>query len=75
MSKVMGIYVKFTKTTHHVTGLWLQIPKIFIFRLILEIGSRTKKLLQPKNKLGGGGVEPPSAYRVNILTWFYIFGF
>ena len=36
VSKVMGIYVKFTKTKYgHVTWLWLQIPKIFIFRLIL----------------------------------------
>ena len=36
----MGIYVKFTETTH-------QKPNFE------EIGSRAKKL-QPKNKLGGG---------------------
>ena len=53
----------------HVTLLWLQIPKIFIFRLILYqvlgkvikfggIGSRTKKL-QAKKQIGRVENTPP----------------
>ena len=64
----MGIYVKFTKTTHqiwscHVTptadsGNFYFLPKsILNFRKSYQIGSRTKKL-QAKNQLGGGKNPP-----------------
>ena len=62
----------------HVRWPWLQIPKIF-FRLILYqilgkvtkfggIGSRTK-MLQAKNKLRVENTPPPSAYRVNAISY------
>ena len=69
MSKVMGIYVKFTQTTHqiwscHVTpasnleNFYVLPNSILNFRKSYQIRSRTKKL-QAKNKLGGGGKDPP----------------
>ena len=72
MSKVMGIYVKFTKTTHqiwssHVTlasnseDFYFLPNSILNFRkvpILGDIGSRTKKF-QAKNKLDGGKHSPP----------------
>ena len=69
----MGIYVKFTKTTHQIWSRHMTLAsnsETFCFSpnsvLILgklpnlgEIGSRTKKL-QAKNKLGVENTLPPS---------------
>ena len=76
----MGIYVKFTMTTHqickygHVTRPWLQIRKfsffapsaILNFRKSYQIWVNWLKntQLQAKNKLGVDNT-PPSAYRVS----------
>ena len=85
MSKVMGIYVKFTKTAHQIWSRHVILAsnsKNFIFFLILYkmlgklpnlggIGSKTKKL-QAKNKLGWKRPPPPSAYRVNKRLLYLI---
>ena len=76
----MGIYVKFTKTTHQIWSCHVTLAShsekfYFSPNSVLnfweklpnlgEIGSRTKKL-QAKNKLEGVGGKhlPPTAYRV-----------
>ena len=70
MSKVMGIYVKFTKSTHqiwscHMTlasnseNFYLSPNSVLNFRKSYrKIGSRTKKL-QAKNTLGVENTPPP----------------
>ena len=81
MSKVMGIYVKFSKTTHHIWSCHVILASnsenfYFLPNSILNfgkvtkfggIGSRTRKL-QAKTKLRWR--RPPSAYRVNGLFSF-----
>ena len=72
MSKVIDIYVKFTKTTHQIWSCHVTLAsnsENFIFRQILykSLGKVTKfgenwlknKKLQAKNKLGGGNHHPP----------------
>ena len=74
MSKVMGTYVKFTKTTHQIWSCYVILASNFenfsfppnfvlnfrkIYQIWGEIASRTKKL-QSKNKLGGGCNTPSS---------------
>ena len=83
MSKVMGIYVKFTKTTHqiwsyHVTpasnseNFYFLPNSILNFKEINQIWGKLthkQKRLQAKNKLGGGKDPPPSAYRVKRIVF------
>ena len=64
MSKVMGIYVKFTKTTHQIWSCHLTLTPNFE-NFYLSPNSVKIKKLQAKNKLGNGKhPSPPSAYRV-----------
>ena len=73
----MGIYVKFTKTTHQIWSCHVILASnsencyflpnsILNFRKNYQIwGNWLKnKKLQAKNKLGGGKDPPPNAYRV-----------
>ena len=84
MSKVMGIYVKFTKTTHQIWSCHVTLSSTFKkfyflpnsilnFRKVSklgEIGSRTKKL-QAKNKLGGVEKTPSPPVLIG-LSYFLL---
>ena len=83
MSKVMGIYVKFTKTTHQISSCHVSLAsnsENFYFSPILYkiLGKVTKvggnwlknKKLQARNKLGDGKHTPLSAYRVKVKSNF-----
>ena len=74
MSKVMGIYVRFTKTIHqiwscHVTlasnseTFYLSPDSVLNFRESCKIWGKLareqKSYKQKKNKLGGGNIPPP----------------
>ena len=75
MSKVMGIYIKFSKTTHHIWSCHVILALnsenfYFLPNSMLNfgkvtkfggIGSRTKSYRQKPN----WGGKKPSAYRVN----------
>ena len=86
MSKVMGIYVKFTKTTHqiwpyHVTlasnseNFYFSPNSVLNFRKHYQIWGKLaqeQKRYRQKNKLGVENTPPPSSYRVNSV-FFFIF--
>ena len=68
MSKVMGIYVKFTKTTHQICSCYVTLASnyencsfwansVLNFRKSYQIGGNwlKNKKVTGKNKLGGGG--------------------
>ena len=74
MSKGMGIYVKFIKTTHqrwscHVTlasnseNFYFSIDSVLNFRKSYQIWGRlAQELLQAKNKLGVENTPPPPVF-------------
>ena len=80
MSKIMGIYVKFTKSTHqmwscHVTlasnskNFYFSPNSVLNFRGSYQVWGKfaQEQKVTGKNKLG---VEnPPSAYRVKVYVW------
>ena len=84
VTKVMGIYVKFTMTTHqiwtcHVTlhsnsgNFYFSPNSILNFRKVTKfgrVGSRTRKL-QAKTNWGMKKTPSPSAYRVKWWKWEY----
>ena len=81
MSKVMGIYVKFTKTTHqiwscHVTltsnseNFYRSPDSVLNFRKVNKFGGnwlKNKKVTGNKINWGVKNTPPPSAYRVNNI--------
>ena len=77
MSKVMGIYVKFSKTTHQIwschvtlasnsTNFYFSPDFVLNFRKSYQIWGKLaqEQTSTVKNKLGGEKHSPPSAYRV-----------
>ena len=81
MSKVLGIYVKFTKTPHQIWSCQVTLASNSenFFRLILYqilgkvtkfggIGSRTK-MLQAKNKLGVENTPPPHPVLIGLMLF------
>ena len=84
MSKVMGIYVKFTKTTHQIWSYHVTLasnsenfyfsPNFVLnfrksYQIWGEIVSRTKKL-QAKNKLGVENTPPVLGSKFQIHQFF-----
>ena len=71
----MGIYVKFTKTTHQIWSCQVTLPKVFSpnsvlnFRKSYQIWGKLSQEQKVTGKKQTGSVTPPSpsAYRVN--TW------
>ena len=70
MSKVMGIYIKFTKTTHQIWSCHVTLASNFEnfsfspnsvlnFRKVTKSGGNWLKNITGKNKLGGGKHPPP----------------
>ena len=80
MSKVMGIYVKFTMTTHQIWSCHVPLASnsenfyflpnsIINFRKSYQIWGKLaqeQKSYRQKNKTRGGKHPLPSAYRVNF---------
>ena len=79
MSKVMGIYVNFTKTTHHIWSCHVTLASdfenfYFLPNYVLNFaksyqiwGNLAQEQKSYRQKQFGGWKTPPSAYRVNGL--------